>query len=282
MANTVLGERREGSIRIRSSGGIPQIDETYVFLVKSDNKNNSRFNISQTAGLPIVNITPSSFGLTICKSKDCVRDENNPLYWEVTCEFSSTIEEGQESQDPNTDPTAWVPIYETKFERSQKVVVKDFAETAVANSAGQPFDNGLTISRFLPTWEFYQFEPATVDDETVIERNEVMNSAVFRGRSINTLLCTVTSSKIGYYYGIPLRLTQYSLKYDPLGWEHKRLDVGTVYKDGTTLKAYLSTDGNVIRGGLDGAGAKVAVGSPPAILEFEMYDSKDFSTFLRT
>jgi hypothetical protein len=282
MANVVMGERREGNIRIRSAGGIPQIDETYVFLVKSDNKNNSRFNISQTPGLPKVNITPSSFGLTICKSKDCVRDENNPLYWEVTCEFSSVVEEGQDSQDPNTDPTAWVPIYETKFERSQKVVVKDFAGVAVATSAGVPFDNGLTISRFLPIWEFYQFEPASVTDETIIERNEVMNSSAFRGRAINTLLCTVTSSKIGYYYGIPLRLTQYSLKYDPLGWEHRRLDVGTVYKDGSTLKDYLSTDGSVIRGGLNGTGGKVAVGSPPAILTFEMYDSKDFNSFLRT
>jgi hypothetical protein len=281
MANVIVGERREGSIRIRSSGGIPQLDETYVFLVKSDNKNNSRFNVSQTPGLPIVGVTVSSFGLTVCQSKSCVRDPDNPLYWEVTCEFSSVVEEGQDSQDPQTDPTAWVPIYETKFERSQKVVTRDFAGNAVVNSAGQGFDNGLTISRFLPVWEFFQFEPATVSDEDVIERNEVVNSVAFRGRAIKTLLCTVTSSKIGYYYGTPLRLTQYSLKYDPLTWIHKRLDVGTVFKDGTDLKDYLSKDGTVIRGGLNGSGAKVTVGDDPAILEFDMYDAKDFNSFLR-
>jgi hypothetical protein len=281
MANQIVGERREGNIRIRSSGGIPQIDETYVFLVKSSNKNNSRFNISQTPGLPIVGVTVSSFGITVCRSKSCERDPENPLYWEVTCEFSSAVEEGQDSQDPETNPTAWVPIYETKFERSQKVVTRDFSGNAVANSTGQPFDNGLTISRFLPVWEFFQFEPASVTDEQVIDRNEVVNSTEFRGRAIKTLLCTVTSSKIGYYYGTPLRLTQYSLKYDPLTWIHRRLDVGTVFRDGTTLKDYTSNDGSVIRGGLNGSGAKVAVGSPPAILDFDMYPTANFNTFLR-
>jgi hypothetical protein len=281
MANVIMGERREGDIRIRSSSGIPQIDETYVFLVKSDNKNNSRLNISQTPGLPIVGVTVSSFGLTVCKTKNAVRDPNNPLYWEVTCEFSSVVEEGQSSQDPQTNPTAWVPVYETKFERSQKVVVRDFAGAAVVNSAGQAFDNGLTISRFLPVWDFFQFEPATVTDEEIIERNEVVNSTAFRGRAIKTLLCTVTSSKIGFYYGVPLRLTQYSLKYDPLTWIHRRLDIGSQFLDGGVLKDYLSADGSVIRGGLNGTGGKVSAGSPAAIRSFDMYASKDFNTFLR-
>jgi hypothetical protein len=50
---------------------------------------------------------------------------------------------------------------------------------------------------------------------------------------------------------------------------------------GGNLEPYTDAAGNVIEGGLNGAGAKVAVGSPPSILTFEMYDSIDFSTFLR-
>jgi hypothetical protein len=281
MPNTIIGQKRVGEMRITNAGGIPRLEETYEFLVEAETKFTSQFAVSQTPGLPVVNVTPSAFGLTICRSKTVTRDEAIAKLWHVVCEFSSEVEEGQNSQDPNTDPTAWVPIYETKFERVQVVVTKDFNGTAIANSAGQPFPNGLTVTRKLPMWEFFQFEPATVTDEEVIDRSEITNSQTFRGRLAHTLLCTVVSSTIGFYYGVRLRFTRYSILYDKLNWKHKRLDVGTQYKDGTTLKDFLSADGSIIEGGLNGSGARVAVGDPPAIREFAMYDSKDFNTFLR-
>jgi hypothetical protein len=280
MANVVTGEKRNGSISIRSSGGVPIIDETYVFTVKSDNKNNSRFEIMRTPDLPVVGVSKSSYGLTVCRSKTAERDEKNPLYWDVTCTFSSEVEEGQQNNDPEAPPTEWVPIYETKFERQQLVVVKDFAGNPIANSAGQSFPTGLTISRFLPVWEFFQFESATVSDETIIGRNEVVNSDTFRGRAANTLLCTVMSSVIGFYYGQFLRFTRYSLKYNPSNWKHKRLDVGTIYLSGGDKLPYLDdgTPPNVIDGPLNGSGAKAAT---PAIREFEMYPTMAFNSFLR-
>jgi hypothetical protein len=268
-------------MRITNAGGIPRLEETYEFFVDAHDEFTSQFSVSQTPGLPKVNITPSAFGLTICRSKTVTRDDKIATLWHAICEFSSEVEEGQSSQDPSTNPTAWRPIYETKFERVPVVVVRDFAGTAIANSAGQAFPNGLTVTRKLPMWEFYQFEPATVTDEQVIDRSEVVNSATFRGRAENTLLCTVMSSTIGFYYGVRLRFTRYSVIYDRLTWLHKRLDVGTVWKDGTTLNAYLDAQGNVIEGGLNGSGAKVTGGSPPAIRTFAMYDSVDFNTFLR-
>lgn len=281
MPNTIRGERRVGDFTISSSGGVPRIEETYVFLVEAESKNTSRFEVARTPGLPLVGVTVSSYGLTRCASKSCQRMEGKATLWEVTCVFSSEIEEGQDSQDPNSDPVEWIPIYETKFERVQTVVTRDFAKKAIVNSAGQEFPVGLTITRKLPIWEFYQFEPATVDDEEVIDRSETVNLHTFRGKPAQTLLCSVLSSAIGFYYGTRLRFTRYSLMYDRKTWKHKRLDVGTQYKDGATLKDYLSTDGSIMMGGLNGSGGKVAPGAEPAILEFEMYDKKDFNSFLR-
>jgi hypothetical protein len=281
MPNIIRGETREADINITNSGGIPRIEETYTFLVEADSKNTSRFEVLTTPGLPFVNVTQSSYGLTVCRAKTATRRPDTAKMWDVVCTFSSEVEEGQDNQDPTTDPVAWVPIYETKFERVQVVVTRDFAGDPIANSAGQPFPNGLTVTRKLPVWEFYQFEPATVSDEDVIDRSEIVNSATFRGKAPDTLLCTVLSSSIGFYYGTRLRFTRYALMYDKLTWLHKRLDVGTVFKDGSTLKPYTDSEGNVIEGGLNGTGGKVAVGTGPAILEFEMYDSKDFNSFLR-
>ena len=281
MPNTIIGERRVGDISLTSSGGIPKIEETYVFLVQAESKNTSRFEVIRTAGLPIVNVTPSSYGLTVCRSKSAKRDPEKATLWEVTCGFSSEVEENQDSQDPETPPTEWVPIYETKFERVQMVVTRDYAGDAIANSAGQPFPNGMTITRKLPQWEFYQFEPASVSDETVIARSETTNSGTFKGRAAKTLLCVVLSSQIGFYYGTRLRFTRYSLTYDVLKWTHKRLDVGTVYLSGSDHLPYLDDSGNIMEGGLNGSGAKVTVGDPPSILEFDMYNAVNFSTFLR-
>ena len=282
MPNTVKGERRVGDISIRSSGGIPVIEETYVFLVEAESKNTSRISVMFTPGLPVVNQTVSSFGLTVCRSMSAVRMEGKARLWEVTCGFSSEVEENQIGQQSEADPTQWVPVYETKFERMPQVVNRDFAGNPIVNSAGQYFSSGLTITRKLPQWEFYQFEPATVTDEQVIERSEVVNSAVFRGRAIDTLLCVVLSSQIGFYYGVRLRFTRYSVTYDRFSWKSKRLDVGRTYKSGADLLPYLDSDGNIIEGALNGAGGKVAaVGDDPAIVEFDMHDSVDFNTFLR-
>lgn len=281
MAHTFLGEQRPGEMSIRSSGGIPVLDETYHHAVYADSALADRLSILATTGVPIPGQTVSSWGYALCKSVKAVRRPEQVRYWDITSEFSSDVDDRQSSQDPRTDPVAWVPVYETKFERLQEIVTTDYAGVTVANSAGQPFENGIIRARFIPIWEFYQFEAATVTDETVIARNETLNNATFKGRAAKTLLCTVMSSAIGYYYGARRRLTRYSLRYNVKTWTHKRLDVGTVYLLGGFHFPYLDDAGNVMLGGLNGAGAKVTVGNAPAVLEFDLMDAVDFSSFLR-
>lgn len=272
--------KRGASYSIRSQGGIPVIDETYNWIVVALARNLTADEVLTTPGLPRVNITTSPNALGVCRSVSAVQWVDNPFYWTVTGSFSSAVEDRQTIQDPTVDPQTWVPIYETKFERLQEVVTRDKSDVAIANSAGQPFSNGLTISRFIPVWEFFQIE-APVSDETLITRNETINETTFKGREPETLLLTVMSSVVGYYFGMPRRLTQYSIRYNKRKWTHKRLDIGTAYKVSTELLPYTDKHGNVINGGLNGAGAKVATGSPPAVLEFDMYDQLNFNTFLR-
>jgi len=295
MPNEVIGEKREGSARIRSSGGIPTIEETYSFLVRADSKSTSRFSVLATAGLPIVNVSASSYGLTICRTKDATRREDQPDLWDVTCEFSSEVEEGQDAgsgQDPESDPETWIPVYETKFERREEVVTKDFAGSPITNSAHMPYPTGLVIGRFLPVWEFYQIEAATITDLQVLNRCEVVNELEFRGCDAHTLLCTVVSSVRGYYYGAARRLTQYRLCFNDRNWKHKRLDIGPAYLDPGSegspcgvaggWSAYKNCEGDVINGPLNGSGGKATFGTGPAIREFEMYPKVSFATFLRS
>lgn len=278
-----LSEGREGVGRIRSQGGRPVFEETYTFIVQADNVLQTRAEILlNTPSLPRVNETTGPFGFSVCRSVSATRRTDKTLWWDVTAEFSSEVEEGgdQSNGQPNADPTAWIPVYETKFERLQEVVTKDQSGDAIANSAGQAFETGLTITRHIPIWEFYQFEPATVSDETIIARNEVVNSGTFKGRAAKTLLCIVLSSTLGFFYGQRRRLTQYQLKYNSKDWTHKRLDVGTQYLDSGNLKTFLDADGQVMLGSLDGSGAKQAAGTAPAVRSFDQYATSSFS-FLR-
>lgn len=281
MGAVVVGEQRRGGSSIRSSGGLPVLDETFHYLVRADSVSEPRINVLTATGLPQVNVSTSSYGTSVCRSVTADRREDQTLLWDVTATFSSEVSESQQGQNDSEDPATWVPIYETKFERLQEVVTKDYNDDAVANSAGQPFETGLIRARFIPIWEFYQFESAAITDEQVISRNEVVNSATFKGRAARTLLCTVLSSVVGFYYGRRMRLTRYALRYDAKNWKHKRLDVGTVYLSSGKLKPYLDDGGNVILGGLNGSGGKVTAGTEPAIREFAMYQEVAFSDFLR-
>jgi hypothetical protein len=281
MAATLLGEQSQGKSSVRSSGGVPVLDETYHYLVRTSSAAEDRLTVLSASGLPQVGITLSSGGVAVCRAVDAVRRDDQRTLWDVTATFSSEVEERQGTQAVSGDPTAWVPIYETKFERLQEILAEDVDGDAIANSAKQPFETGIVRSRFIPIWEFYQFESASVDDEQVLERNEVVNSAIFKGKDVCTLLCTVMSSVIGFYYGNRRRLTRYALRYNSKTWKHKRLDVGTVYLSDGKLKPYLDDNGNVILGGLDGAGAKVAIGTKPSVLEFDQYEEKAFADFLR-
>lgn len=281
MAHTFLGEQRPGESSIRSSGGLPVLNETYHHAVYADSTTADRLSILATPGVPIPGTTVAVPGGAICKTVNAVRRPEQIRYWDITSEFSSDVDERQSSYNPRTDPTTWIPVYETKFERLQIQASVDINGTKIANSAGQPFENGILMARFIPVWEFFQFEPSSISDQTVLARNEVVNDDVFKGCGASTLLCTVMSSVIGYYYGASRRLTRYSLRYNSDNWKHKRLDVGTVYLDAGAHKPYLDDEGNVMLGGLNGSGGKVTPGSPPERVLFEIFDSVDFDSFLR-
>jgi hypothetical protein len=263
MTHQLIGEARQGGFSVKSSGGVPTLVETYEFRVKADSINASRLSVSFTPGLPIVNQTVSAFGLTVCRSKQGDRDPLNPLYWDFVCEFSSEVEENQDrggADEFGSDPTEWTPIYETRFERMTEIVNVDASGDPITNSADEMFPEGMTRTRFIPIWTFFQFEAPTVTDETIIGRNEVVNSSTFKGRAAKTLLCTIVKSTIGFYYGQKLRFTQYELRYNVRTWQLKRLDMAS---DGTAL---------------NGSGAAAA--GAPAILTFDQFATDSFS-FLR-
>lgn len=290
----LIGEKREGEVSITSrGGGMVTIDETWHYIVEADSKTDERLVVSRCQGLPIVGSTTSAGGLAVCKSKVGTRRADNPLIWDFTCSFSSEVEEDsdQSQQAPGSDPTTWVPVRKTMFERREYVSFTDKDGTPVLTSAGQPYDTGIVLSRFLPVWEFTQFESATVTDEIMLSRNEVVNASTFKGKAAKTLLCIVVDSTLGFYYGQRRRLSTYRLIYDSKDWRLKRLDVGTIYKNGSGVPKNYIVQGQVIMGPLNGTNGQPAGGfdanglpdmdgTPPGLRYFDIYATDSFA-FLR-
>ncbi|MGN6545929.1 MAG: hypothetical protein ACTHK7_12820 [Aureliella sp.] len=262
----------------------------FSFLVKADAIDQDRIQVAACPGLPIVGDTTIS-GYGMCVGKRGTRREQNPLYWDFECEFSTEVEEGTDPQTPQqqgSDPTAWIPTAELQFKVMDEVVRRDKSTIPKLwqNSAKSMFETGLTIPRTILRRDFYQFEPITTTIDQLEDRNNKINDATFLGRDAKTLLLQIRAAKIGYYYGTRCWLVEYSMKYKEDDWRIKMLDVGYSYLDGSSprkRKPYMDDDKQtIILGGLDGFGNPVDnQETDPEILYFERYETMDFSSFIR-
>jgi hypothetical protein len=280
----IIGEHREGDINLTSKGsGEVTIDETYIYTVQADSKSDTRLYVAACPGLPIVGQTLSAGGLAVCKSVRGQRRQDNPLIWDFTCNFSSEVDENNDQQ-PGTDPETWVPVRKTIFERQEYPSFVDAEGKHYQTSAGEDFRDHMMQTRWLLSWEFTQFESASITDEQLMDRNEVVNESTYKGKSPKTLLCRVMESSLGFYYGQRRRLTKYRVTWKSNKWTDRVPDRGTYYLNGSGNKIpFVDFAGNIILGNLNGNGGKLAETNPPTdpqILEFDRYPVSDFA-FLR-
>lgn len=283
MALTIVGEMRRGTATLRSEGNSGL---TYSFnatlLVHSDDKTTSREEVfAFTPGLPVIGIAYGPFA-AVCVSMTATRQESNPHYWEIECEFETRERQRQNPNNPSPDPTTWLPIFRVdSFITKERVITKDKSTPAkeIVNSAGQVFEEPLTETTTLAQFSFTQFEDATQSLLTLMERNDTVNTSAFNGFAARTLLLYVTGAELGTYNGFPAWRITYQVTFDPETHDVKLLDVGTSYKDGGNLKSYMDdTNSYRILGNLNGSGAKASV---PAVLTFKIKTELDFATFIR-
>lgn len=276
------GEGRQGSISIARSNGRNTVRNRFHYDVLADSATQSRDQIVQADGLPIVGLTVDPI-YGFCIGLNANRDPVRADLWHLEYEFST---EAEENGTQMGDPTQWAVIAELQFEVFDEVVRKDRSATPklFQNSAKSAFEIGLTVPRTILRRDFTQFEPESTTIDDFEDRNNTINSATFLGRAAKTLLLNIRSAKIGYYYGTRCWLVEYSMKYRSDTWTLKMLDVGYSYLDGSNnRKPYYDSDGQtIILGALNGSGGKVASqNTDPSELSFERYSTLDFSTFIR-
>jgi hypothetical protein len=266
MPNRMIGEKREGSVNLTSKDGMLLANETYMYIVEADSKDETRWTIlADTPGIPepMVTISPANIG--ICKSVSAERDPNNPIIWHVTAQFSSEVdEESSGRRNPvaggGHDPTSWIPIRETYLEPYTAVADSSHPRwvcptdwivgrnwqngmrtppKSASKAKGFPYTNGMgtplstlpEVARDNIRWDFFQFDTVSVTDEMIANVNNVVNKYVYMGKDIHTLLLKVRKSTIGFYFGIQCRLTEFSLIWKQDTWEFVYANQGNQFMD---------------------------------------------------
>lgn len=285
MPSEIIGEKRGGSGSVKRGDSSSLVFTSSVtFLVVTDSKSVTREEVLlQTPGLPIVGLLYGPYQL-VCTSKSCTRSEVNPLYWDVVCEFESNKEDQKQDQNnPSENPTTWIPVFKVdSFTTKEKVITKDRTSPTpktISNSAETPFETPLTETKTLAQFSFVQFENASQDLLTIMNRNDCVNKTSFAGRDARTLLLELTGAELGYFGGYQAWRVAYRCTYDPDTHDVKMLDVGPV-----TLAGQRCVDANGIPiiGNLDGSGNQKAAGLAPYEITFRIKREIEFADFIRS
>lgn len=296
MAFTLLTPRgtREGGVRCTYNEGVIDREEDWHFNVRSDqvdvNRNDVLYN---TPGLPLIGVTISN-GM-LCKGGDAERDPGDAKLWRVSLTFSTSVD--QNDANNNTaqqqgDPTLWVPVRRLMWETKEEISQTDANGNPILNTAGQPFEGGIVKRRYLPAWEFVQWEPLSVTDLQILERMSVVNNGTWpptNGKPAKTWQCRVLDSVVGFYSGYRCRMTTYRVVYDVEKWTEKRPSIGTSYRIGGgsgSLTDYI-VKGSKIKGKLTSTGDRVTgedgvdiAGRTLGVVEVDIHPTTSFS-FLR-
>lgn len=149
----------KGPITSRLAGQVLVIEQDIVYKIDADAVDQNPNELLATPGLPVAKVTSNSDGM-LCKGVSLSQNESLRTRWLATCSFSSDVKEGTDPLTPQQgDPVDWIPQAEIEWEFIDEYCRKDLDNKAYLNTAGDPFETGLVITRKIPVRVFTQFEP---------------------------------------------------------------------------------------------------------------------------
>jgi hypothetical protein len=169
------------------------------------------------------------------------RDADDGLNWLVTAEYGPWPFGGT-SQNPLEQPAEIV----WSFQQFEQIVDQDVYGNVICNSAGDPFQNPITIDQGRPILTITQNEP-NFSAPTAAMYVDTVNAGSFMGCDERTVKCQnigaarVYDQQYGYYW----RVT-YSFAFRPDKWDKVILDAGTRVKAGNNGQLEQTQNGGMV------------------------------------
>ena len=282
MATTLRGIKKGRGGKLSSTEKGYVYTESQEYVVISDVKDESIFNVLSTAGLPRIGFTTTGFASAVCRDLTPKQDTKSPYVWYVVADFTTEpLNQDTDGDDPDSpDPTAWIPRYTGGIETYEDALVLDFSSTPkpYVNSAGTAFSNPLVRSRPIIVYNFQQYIAPTITDPQIGEFNDTINLTAFRGFDADTLKCTISGFERGYFYGMDCTRLSVRVAYKRNTWLDKPLDIGYEYRPAPGEKP-VSSAGRLVQ--LETNGTERSKSLAPLSLTFVPHKRIEFCNFLR-
>lgn len=283
MATTLRGVKAGTGGKLSSTAKGYVYTQSLEYVVISDVKDETIFNVLNTSGLPRIGFTSTAFADAVCRDLSPKQDPKQPYLWRVTADFTTEpLNQDTTGDDPdNPDPTAWVPLYKGTIETFPEVMFEDFSTSPkkYVNSAGKKFPEPLVRNRPIIVYSFQQYIASTVTDAQIGEYNDTINLTTFKGFGADTLKCTIADFERGYFYGVSCTLLSVKVAYKRDKWLDRPLDMGYEYRPTAGAEAVASAGGKLVSLATDGTLRSDTLA--PLALEFVPHKRVEFSTFLR-
>lgn len=213
--------RHDGPITVL--GSLPQIGDVYATDNESDlGARASDIDLKQIAG--------------------------DPYHWRATVTFSPV--HGEDPDDPEPEsPGDRDPVYSVRFQKRQVPVAGPYstadpgnqdATTALANSAGQPFNPPITRDETRPVIVI-QVNDDNLDLPGIAAIQDTVNKDAFAGYTSQTLKLNVSGVQEFFEDGRRWWRKVYELEHKRSSWLARPLDYGTVEdEDGNVRETLLN------------------------------------------
>lgn len=291
MSTFLKGEMRGRRARLERTNDGWTFNETRRYVVISNDVRESPVAVVGTPGIPIPGLTITSSG-AVCKSVDPEQDEKQPKVWRVNAEFSTEPinQKTDPSGTPDPNPTNWIPLYKGVIETYADVMYADRNGKRYVNSANDKFPEPLVKNSPIIVYEFTQYEPNSLTDRQIGDRNDSTNNAVFRSFDKWTLKLNIKGFERGYYFGYECVKIDYRVAYKQgvqdnagewTGWKDIPLDMGYSYFTSAKGSGGAKVTSQQLVA-LNQDGTKKADNADPEWIVFEGLKALNFSSFLRT
>jgi hypothetical protein len=252
-------EPTTGARAVRDAAGLPALGDTWEQL--------------DAAGAAVLDADPLAF---LVEKRAAQADPDNLQNWTVTCEYAGI-------DDPTLEP-AQVSFLEEDWQES---VQRDADGELVANSAGDPYEAGLTRDRkrgvIVITKNVLAFDPLQADRfRNSLNLFPFLAERYPPGFGAETCkMDSLTAEAVWYedYSDIHYYRRTARIATDPAGWRAEILDAGFHRLVGGERQKIVLPGGGTPTTPvpLDGAGAVLAAGGTPVFRSFGRYVATDWA-----
>ena len=210
---------------------------------------------------------------------DIAEEHEDGLSWVVTCSYGP-----YEALTFPQNPLSW-PLKVTWGGKTvEKLVLYDQAGNPILNSAGDPFDEPITIDDSRSSLTVVRNESAATFSLSTCETyRDTLNLLAWNAFALKTVkLGTISAGELQFdsntqtwYYAVT-----YPFEINRDGWQRKLLDRGFAYLDGSNkLRRLVGPDGQAPGEPtlLDGTGHQLAHGATPVFISSDVYPAVDWT-----